>query len=132
MKTVTSPTTELNKANSIIEKIKEYTRNNIRITIPRLQTDANTESRAEEAYLTNWTAISEFAGTYGDYQYLFEGEDDLLHLVILRQNLQPLTVEEARVVAEGILPNIPSSKIWLSPGEYTQHFYFGHDELFNI
>jgi hypothetical protein len=70
-----------------------------------------------------------FGGTVGDYRYQFEGEEDLLHLIITRLDECPLTVEEARPIAGWLLPDLPPALMWLRPGQYSQHFYFGHDEL---
>ncbi len=112
----------------VLEKIKEYTLQNKPIRIPRLNCVEKSHG-SEMAYLTDWTQISEFAGSIGEYQFLFEGEDDLLHLVILRKDLQPISVEDARRIVEKIMPDVPTAKIWLSPGIFTQHFYVGHDEL---
>lgn len=70
-----------------------------------------------------------FCGTYGPYRYQFEGEEDLLHLVVTRLDEEKLTVEEAQVVAGFLMPKVPAGLIWLRPGEYSQHFWVGHDEL---
>lgn len=70
-----------------------------------------------------------FSGTVGPFRYQFEGEEDLLHLIVMPQDGESITPEEARPVAEFLLPTLPPALIWLKPGLYTQHFYFGHDEL---
>ena len=72
---------------------------------------------------------NDFSGSLGDFRYQFEGEEDLLHLIVTRSNQSTLTTEEARVVADFVLIGMPSALVWLRPGEYSQHFYFGHDEL---
>lgn len=73
-----------------------------------------------------------YGGTIGEFRYQFEGEDDLLHLMVVRQNYEPLTPEEGQVVAAFLLPELLPALIWLKPGTLTQNFYFGHDELLAI
>jgi len=72
---------------------------------------------------------NEFSGTAGEFRYQFEGEEDLLHLIITRHDSQPLSVEEGQAVAGFLLEGVPPALIWLRPGEYSQHFYLGHDDL---
>jgi hypothetical protein len=70
-----------------------------------------------------------FCGNVGPYRYQFEGEEDLLHLIVTRQDKDRLTVEEAQEVAGFLMPGIPAGLVWLKPGEFSQHFWVGHDEL---
>lgn len=70
-----------------------------------------------------------FGGLVGELRYQFEGEDDLLHLMVVRQDAKPISVEEAQAVLGWLLPELPVALVWLKPGEISQHFYFGHDEL---
>jgi hypothetical protein len=70
-----------------------------------------------------------FAGSCGEFSYFFEGEDDLLHLAVSRPDGSKITVEEAQEVALFTLPNLPPGVLWVKPGTFSQHFYFGHDEL---
>jgi hypothetical protein len=72
---------------------------------------------------------NDFSGIAGEYRYQFEGEEDLLHLIVTRTNGEKLTPEEGQSVAGFVLKGLPSALIWLRPGELSQHFYFGHDEL---
>jgi hypothetical protein len=72
---------------------------------------------------------NEFRGEVGAYRYQFEGEDDLLHLIVTRMDASKLTVEEGREVASFVLVGVPAAVVWLKPGEFSQHFYLGHDEL---
>jgi hypothetical protein len=73
-----------------------------------------------------------FGGYAGDYRYQFEGEEDLLHLIVTRQDGRALAPEEAQRVASFVLEGLPPSLIWLKPGEFSHHFYFGHDELLSV
>lgn len=70
-----------------------------------------------------------FGGKVGPFRYQFEGEEDLLHLIVSRTHAQDLSVEEAQGVVRFLLPNISPGLIWCKPGKLTQHFYLGHDEL---
>lgn len=75
---------------------------------------------------------SPYKGEIQGFRYLFEGEDDLLHLLVERVDGSEITPEQAQEVVELILPDFPSGLMWLKPGVYSQHFYFGHDELLNL
>jgi hypothetical protein len=70
-----------------------------------------------------------YSGTLGPYSYHFEGEEDLLHLFVMRLDGKNITVGEARVVTAYLYGNVPKALIWLKPGKYSQHFYLGHDHL---
>jgi hypothetical protein len=72
---------------------------------------------------------NDFSGHVGPYEYQLEGEDDLLHLVVVRADRGRLTAEEGRAVAGFVLQGVPPAVVWLRPGEFSQHFYLGHDEL---
>ena len=70
-----------------------------------------------------------FAGEIGAYHYLFEGEDDLLHIAITRIDKQALSPEDAQAIVSWLLPGMPTGLVWIRPGEFSQHFYCGHDDL---
>jgi hypothetical protein len=70
-----------------------------------------------------------FGGFAGDYRYLFEGEDDLLHLIVERRDGQSLELEETNAVARFLLPDVPEAMVWLRPGSKAHHYYLGHDLL---
>lgn len=70
-----------------------------------------------------------FGGCVGDFRYQFEGEEDLLHLIVTRNDGRELSPEEGQAIARFLLPNVPPAVIWLKPGKFSQHFYVGHDEL---
>ena len=72
---------------------------------------------------------NEFSGSVGKYRYQFEGEEDLLHLIVTTVESETLTVAEGQSVAGFVLDGVPPALIWLKPGQYSQHFYFGHDDL---
>jgi hypothetical protein len=70
-----------------------------------------------------------FGGTLAEFRYQFEGEEDLLHLIVTRLDKEPVSVEEAQKVAKFLFPQVPPGLLWLKPGTVTQHFYLGHDLL---
>ena len=72
---------------------------------------------------------SQFSGVVGGFQYQFEGEDDLLHIAITRIDRKGLVAEEAQNVVSWLMPEMPAGLIWIRPGEYSQHFYLGHDDV---
>ena len=49
-----------------------------------------------------------------------------------RLSARPLQPTEAQQVAGFLLEGVPPALIWLKPGEFTQHFYVGHDELIEL
>lgn len=71
----------------------------------------------------------ELSSNVAEFHYQFEGEDDLLHLAITRQNGDALAPEEAQSIVAWLLPGMPPGLIWIRPGEFSQHFYCGHDDL---
>lgn len=81
------------------------------------------------ALLSVGIEANDYSGTLGDFRYQFEGEEDLLHLIVTRGNGEPVSAEEGQQVAGFVLRGLPPALIWLRPGEFSQHFYFGHDDL---
>jgi hypothetical protein len=71
---------------------------------------------------------NQFSGTLGRFRYQFEGEEDLLHLIITADEGE-VSVREGQAVASFVLQGVPKSLVWLKPGEFSQHFYIGHDDL---
>ncbi len=70
-----------------------------------------------------------YAGSLGSLDYQFEGEEDLLHLIVSHREGLKVSPTEAQEVASFLLDGIPEGLFWFKPGEYTQHFYIGHDVL---
>ncbi|HRI45090.1 MAG TPA: hypothetical protein PLL78_03230 [Fimbriimonadaceae bacterium] len=73
--------------------------------------------------------VSRFAGSVGEFRYRFEGEEDLLHLSIERDDGGVCSPESGLGVAHFLMPDLPAGLTWLKPGEFSQHLYFGHDDL---
>jgi hypothetical protein len=70
-----------------------------------------------------------YGGTAQGLRYQFEGEEDLLHLFIVRADGGSATVEEAKDLAAWLLPEVPPGMIWLNAGRRSMHFHFGHELL---
>ncbi len=70
-----------------------------------------------------------FGGLVGDFRYQIEGEEDLLHLLVVRQDLGQISIEEGHAVASFMLNGVPPMLVWLRPGMRSHHFYVGHDDL---
>lgn len=124
-----NPSTEESKTRDrVVQSILEFVRTDQRIPLPPFDP---TISRPSDQFALQSVGLepNKFGGTVGEFRYQFEGEEDLLHLIVTRVSDSPLTPMEAQEVATFLLPEFPQSLIWLKPGEFTQHFYFGHDEL---
>ena len=119
---------EQQRRRSVLSQILEHVREDRRIFLPPFDSKL---SRPSDQFALQSVGLepNEFGGTVGEFRYQFEGEEDLLHLVVTRVNGEPLTPVEGQQVASFLLQGLPESLVWLKPGEYTQHFYFGHDEL---
>lgn len=70
-----------------------------------------------------------FGGVVAGFRYQFEGEEDLLHLMVLRQDGSALSPEEGQAVAAFVLAAVPPLLVWFRPGERSMHFFVGHDVL---
>lgn len=121
--------TEQDQRNQVISTLISYTQKNQLIGLPRYKEGESVS--AHYALQTIALQQNPFGGSIGDYLYQFEGEEDLLHLMITRRDESLIEVNEAREVASFLLKGMPWALIWLRPGEYSQHFYFGHDDLVN-
>ena len=119
---------ETARRNEVMNLILEFVRENRTIKLPAFDP---TLSRPSDrfALLSIGLESNEFSGTVGEFRYQFEGEEDLLHLIVTHKEGQPVTTEQGQAVASFILRGVPTALIWLRPGEYSQHFYFGHDDL---
>lgn len=70
-----------------------------------------------------------FSGTVSRFRYQFEGEEDLLHLIVMGIDGEPVSPEESQLVVTFLFPDLPLALLWFKPGEFTQHYYVGHDVL---
>ncbi len=121
-----SPTEiEIAQRDAVLSALLQAIRDDVRIMLP----PAAALDGSEVALIRAGEEANPFGGTVGSFRYQFEGEDDLLHLMVVRQNYAALSPEEGQTVAAFLLPNLPPALIWLKPGVLSQNFYFGHDEL---
>ncbi len=111
-----------------MNRVLAFTRENQTIKLPPF--DPTIDRPTDQfALISIGIEPNQFSGTLGRYRYQFEGEEDLLHLIITAENQEKVTTQEAHKVASFVLKGVPTALIWLRPGEFSQHFYFGHDEL---
>lgn len=103
---------ELQRREQVLESIVEHVQAGLTIRLP---------VRIDE--------VSRFEGTVGPYRYQFEGEEDLLHLIVERIDKSAIRVVEGQDVAEFLMPKVDSALVWLKPGRHSQHFYVAHDDL---
>ena len=124
--TLPHPTeSETQQRDDVLENLLRAIRADVRIMLPQ----ASTLDGSEVALIRAGEEPNPFGGTVGEFRYQFEGEDDLLHLIVVRLDYGKLTPEEGQAVAAFLLPDLAPSLIWLKPGTLSQNFYFGHDEL---
>jgi hypothetical protein len=124
-----SPTPEEQKRrDEVMGRILECIRNDERIKLPVFNPSLDRPTD-QFALLSIGLEPNDFSGSLGPYRYQFEGEEDLLHLIVTEASQGPLTTHDSQSVAAFVLKGMPSALIWLRPGEYSTHFYFGHDEL---
>lgn len=119
---------EAARRHAVLSKLLEFIVADRPIKLPSF--DKRTDRPTDRfALLSIGIEPNDFSGSVGDYRYQFEGEEDLLHLIVTKNNGQGLTVKEAQIVAAWLLEGVPPAMIWLRSGDYSHHFYVGHDEL---
>jgi hypothetical protein len=72
---------------------------------------------------------NQFGGFCGEMRYQFEGEDDLLHLMICRRDGEAMDVRSAQETASWLLRGVPTGLYWVKHASRSSHFYVGHDIL---
>lgn len=118
---------ERSRRDAVIGRVCEFTTANQRIALPPFDPAID---RADDRFALISVGIepNAFSGTVGTYRYQFEGEEDLLHLIVTSISGE-VRAEEGQAVASFVLAGVPTALIWLRPGEASQHFYVGHDEV---
>ena len=119
---------EQRRRDEVMRRILDFVRENRTIKLPDFDPSLSRPS-GRYALIDVGAEPNDFTGTVDRYRYQFEGEEDLLHLIVTTQEGLPLTPEEGQKVVGFVLEGLPPALIWLRPGEFSQHFYFGHDEL---
>ena len=126
---VISPTElEQQRRDEVMTRVLECIRDDERIKLPVFNADLDRPTD-QYALLSIGLEPNEFSGFVSHFRYQFEGEEDLLHLIVTDEKQRKLTTEDSQAVAAFVLKGLPTALIWLKPGEYSTHFYFGHDEL---
>ncbi|MBX3120328.1 MAG: hypothetical protein KF784_14800 [Fimbriimonadaceae bacterium] len=113
---------------AIIRRVVEYTQAGTTIKLPAYNPET-ARPNDRFALLSVGFEENDFRGRMGEFVYQFEGEEDLLHLMVTRANLTSLTPEEGQAVASFVLDGVPPALVWFKPGEQSQHFYVGHDDV---
>ncbi len=115
------------RRDEIARRILEHIAKNRRIALPPF--DSATARPNDRFALVNvGLEPNEFSGTLGSLRYQFEGEEDLLHLIVTADGAS-VSVAQGQRVASFVLAGVPTALVWLKPGELSQHFYVGHDDL---
>lgn len=124
-----SPTPdERSKRDCVIAQILADVKSNSPILLPAFVA-ARVEQSDHIALLNVGIEENAYGGVVGDFRYQFEGEEDLLHLIVVRVDQSALSAEEAQEVTSFLYPGVPTAMMWFKPGEYSHHFYIGHDVL---
>lgn len=118
---------ERQRRDEVVQAVLASIQSGERIKLPAF--DAASATGADFALHTIASEGGRFGGAVGPFLYQIEGEEDLLHVIVVRGDGGNLTPEEGQRVMGFLFPGLPSSLVWLKPGERSQHFYFGHDEL---
>ena len=113
---------------AVLAAIREFVAANSTIKLPAFDRDRSAPS-IHAALTSVGIEPNPFGGSVGEFRYQFEGEEDLLHLIVTRLNGERLTAEEGQEVASYVLHHMPPGLVWIRPGDYSQHFYMGHDDL---
>lgn len=119
---------EVQRRNEVLGAILEATARGVTIKLPDFDPRIS-RSGGDVAGSTVGIEPNSFGGSVGEFRYQFEGEEDLLHLIVTRLDQGEVSVGEGQAVAEFLLYAVPKALIWMKPGTITQHFYLGHDDL---
>ena len=123
--TPTDPDRERREA--VVRRVLAYIAEGRRIELPPFD---RTLARPSDRFALVSVGLepNDFGGGCGRFRYQFEGEEDLLHLIVTADEGN-VTVQEGQAVASFVLSGVPTALIWLRPGEMSQHFYVGPDDL---
>ena len=115
------------RRDEIVARICDYTRTDKRVNLPIFDPKID---RPDDRFALVSVGIEPnvFSGTIGPYRYQFEGEEDLLHMIVTSSRGE-VSAQEGQEVCGFVLAGVPPAVIWLKPGDVSQHFYVGHDEV---
>lgn len=117
------------RRDAVMRRVLEFVAGNRVVKLPEFDPE---RERPSDRFALVSVGLEEnpFSGTLGAYRYQFEGEEDLLHLIVTgREPDAGVGPAEGRRVAAFVLRGLPLALVWSRQGEMSQHFYFGHDEL---
>lgn len=114
--------------NTIVQRVIDFTERNEKILLPPFL-GATQSSQTPSSFSSVGLEPNDFGSTVGDYRYQFEGEEDLLHLIVTRIDHLELAAEDGQAVMGFLLNGVPLAMIWIRPGRFSQHFFVGHDEV---
>ncbi len=124
-----SPTSdEVRRRDAVFDMLLTAIRGGQTVRLPAFDPE-NSQAEEHAALLSIGSEPNPFGATVGAYRYQFEGEDDLLHLIVSRLDGLPASMEECQEVARFLWPDVPIGLVWAKPGHYSHHFYLGHDVL---
>jgi hypothetical protein len=129
---VLSPTShEQSRREAVFAAVLSHIREGRTIRLPAFDSEraSPSGSAARIAPVLDEWPENPFGGTVGPFRYQIEGEDDLLHVIVSRSSGDSISPEEGQQVMTFLFPMLAPGVVWLKPGERSQHFYFGHDEL---
>ncbi len=118
---------EIAQRDSIFSRVIEAIKSEVTIKLPPF--DSVFSKSSESALLSIVNEPNPFCGFIGEFAYQFEGEEDLLHVFVVRTDGMEISVEDAQWVVAFALPNVPAAFFFVKPGAFSQHFYIGHDFL---
>ncbi|MCW5942620.1 MAG: hypothetical protein KIS66_10340 [Fimbriimonadaceae bacterium] len=116
---------ETARRDEVLARLRDFVARGERILVP----PPNPDLPPHLAALGSVDPSTPFAGSVGPFVYQFEGEDDLLHLLVATADGGTLAMEEAQPVVSFLVPMVPPSLMWVKPGVRSQHFYFGHEAI---
>jgi len=119
---------EVQRRNQVVGTVVDFIRANQTIKLPEFNPET-ARPNDRFALINIGLEPNDFSGTLGDFRYQFEGEEDLLHLIVTKAEGLPVSAEEGQWVTGFVLQGVPPALIWLRPGQFSQHFYVGHDDL---
>lgn len=118
---------EKSRRDEVAQRVLRFIEEGKRITLPPF--DASVARPNDRfALVSVGLEPNDFGGSVDRFRYQFEGEEDLLHLIVTADE-GGMTTRDGQVVASFVLNGVPPALIWLKPGEMSQHFYVGHDDL---
>jgi hypothetical protein len=117
---------EIARRDQVYSRLLQAIQANETIRLPQFDR-ASESGSAPVALISIANQKNPFGGSVGPYHYQFEGEEDLLHVFVVRLDGAAFPVQEAQQVVSFLLPTVPPALIWLKPGQYSHHMYLGHD-----